>query len=129
MEQNQDPTLDPLHQLELTISKLLRTGVLLAGMFLAIGWVWLWIQNGDMLSSFTTYEPKSFMETIHWALLMNDRPMIISLIGMVILVCLPVARVFMTGVLFIKQKDRVLAIMAFAVFAVLIASFCLGIDL
>ncbi len=124
-----DPTHDPLHKLELIISQLLRAGVLIAGVFLLIGWLWLWNNNGSLLQSFTVYEPKSLLETIHWALLTNDRPMVISMVGLILLVCLPVVRVFLTGVLFIKQKDFILATMAFLVFTALVISFSLGIDL
>lgn len=124
-----DSVRDELHALELKISHLLRSGVLLAGAFLLVGWLWLWFNNGSLLESFKVYEPKSLVETIHWALLMNDRPMIISIMGLILLVCLPVARVFFTGVLFIKQKDFILAVMAFLVFAALLMSFLLGVDL
>ncbi|MBO9665333.1 MAG: DUF1634 domain-containing protein [Bdellovibrio sp.] len=120
---------EELHDLELIISKLLRVGVLCAGIFLLLGWLWLWYNNGDVLSSFTTYEPRGFFETIHWALLTQDRAMLVSMVGLAVLVLLPIARVFLTGVLFVKQKDFMLALMAFAVFACLIASFLLGIDL
>ena len=118
-----------LHDLELTISKLLRLGVMAAGVLLAIGWVWLLFNNGDILASFSTYEPHSFFETIQWSLINRDKAMLVSMAGLALLVSLPIIRVFMTGVLFIKQKDFVLAIMAFAVFFCLLASFMLGIDL
>lgn len=123
-EQNQS-----LHDLELTISKLLRIGVMAAGILLAIGWLWLFLNNGDLLANFESYEPRSFFETIQWSLINQDKAMLISLLGLALLVLLPIARVFMTGVLFLKQKDFVLAAMAFAVFACLIGSFMLGIDL
>ncbi|WP_413293687.1 DUF1634 domain-containing protein [Bdellovibrio sp. HCB185ZH] len=118
-----------LHDLELKISKMLRSGVYIAGMLLLIGWLWQLYRSGDTLSDFQTYESKSLTETIHWAVVMQDRPLIISISGLVVLVLLPTTRVFLTGILFIKQKDRILAVMAFAVFACLVASFFLGIDL
>lgn len=124
-----DPQHDALHRLELITSHLLRVGVLIAGVFLLIGWVWLWIKNGDSLQNFQTYEPTGLIESIHWSLVNNDRAMMVSIVGMVLLVLLPVARVFMTGVLFIKQKDYILALMAFLVFIALVASCFLGIDL
>lgn len=124
-----DPAHDSLHKLELNISQLLRVGVLLAGVFLAIGWLWLWYNNGNMLESFTVYEPKTLLETVHWARLTNDHAMLVSVVGMVLLVSLPVVRVFLTGVLFIRQKEFVLATMAFLVFVALVSSFFLGIDL
>ncbi|HWU43310.1 MAG TPA: DUF1634 domain-containing protein [Bdellovibrio sp.] len=120
---------EALEQLEYIISQLLRIGVLLAGVMLLVGWLWLWFNNGSLLESFTVYEPKSFLETVHWALISNDRPMIISLLGLVLLVSLPIVRVLLTGVLFLRQKDFPLACMAFLVFAALITSVLLGIDL
>jgi len=118
-----------LHDLELTISKLLRVGVLAAGILLAVGWLWLLFNDGDLLANFANYEPHSFFESLQWSLINQDKAMLISLAGLALLVLLPIARVFMTGVLFLKQKDFVLAAMAFAVFACLIGSFMLGIEL
>lgn len=128
MTQNKE-SLDKLHALELMISHLLRAGVVIAGLFLAIGWLWLWHKNGDLLHSFTTYQPQPFIETIHWALVTDDRPLFISMLGLVILVLLPIIRVFMTGVLFFKQKEKTLGLMALVVFVALIGSVLLGIDI
>lgn len=123
------PAESSLHQLELRISHFLRGGVLFAGFLLLVGWLWMLFNSGDVLSSFQEYHPQSLSESIQWALIMNDRALLISLFGLMILVSLPVVRVLMTGVLFVRQKDYRLAVMAFAVFAVLIASFFLGIEL
>ncbi|UYL07904.1 DUF1634 domain-containing protein [Bdellovibrio sp. SKB1291214] len=118
-----------LHDLELKISKMLRSGVYISGALMSIGWIWQWIVEGDTLATFQTYEQKSLYETLHWAVVMQNRPLIISIAGLAVLVLLPITRVFLTGILFVKQKDRILALMAFAVFFCLVASFFLGIDL
>jgi uncharacterized membrane protein len=118
-----------LHKLELIISKLLRVGVMTAGVCLLIGWIGMWMQNGSMLSSFHVYQPEPLLEKIQWAVLMRDRSLMLALIGLIFLVCLPLVRVLLTGILFIRQKDYKLAVMAFLVFTTLIASFFLGIDL
>ncbi|MNK97000.1 hypothetical protein D3C87_1173120 [compost metagenome] len=118
-----------LHKLELIISKLLRVGVMTAGVCLLVGWIGMWMQHGSMLSSFHVYEPEPLFEKIQWALLMRDRSLLMATIGLVFLVCLPLVRVLLTGILFIRQKDYKLAVMAFAVFATLVASFFLGIEL
>lgn len=123
------PEKDSLHDLELTISQILRGGVLFAGIFLLTGWVWMWLRDGDNLQSFRTYEPRPFVENIQWALVMNDRALLIAQFGLVVLVCLPLVRVLMTAILFLKQKDKGLALMALAVFVALVGSFLLGIDL
>ncbi len=122
-------SLDKLHALELMISQLLRAGVVIAGLLLSIGWLWLWFKNGDILHSFSTYQPQPFIESMHWALVTNDRPMVIAMLGLVILVLLPIIRVFMTGILFFKQKEKTLGLMALTVFIALIGSVLLGIDI
>ena len=124
-----EPKKDSVHELELIISQILRGGVLFSGVFLLAGWLWMWYRDGDKLQNFTSYEPRPLIENVQWALVMNDRALLISLFGLVTLVCLPLVRVLMTGVLFIKQKDKGLAAMAFAVFFVLVGSFLLGIDI
>lgn len=118
-----------LHELELKISHLLRAGVLFAGMLLLVGWLWMWAQGGDVLGSYSEYKPQSLSESIQWALIMNDRALLLSFAGLGVLVTLPLVRVLMTGILFVKQKDYRLAIMAFAVFIALVASFFLGIEI
>lgn len=118
-----------LHNLELIISKLLRVGVMTAGACLFLGWIGMLIQHGSMLSSFTVYDPEPLTDKFQWAFLTRDRSLMMAMIGLVLLVCLPLIRVLLTGILFIRQKDYKLAVMAFAVFATLVASFFLGIDL
>lgn len=127
MMQNRE--LKELHKLELIISKMLRVGVMTAGACLLMGWVGMWLQNGSQLSSFTVYQPEPFLEKIEWAILTRDRALMMSLIGLIILVVLPLVRVLLTGILFLFQHDYKLAVMAFGVFATLVASFFLGIDL
>ncbi len=120
---------DKILSLELKISHFLRSGVLFAGLLLLVGWLWMSIQEGNVLADFGTYKAQSFLESIQWALLTNNRAQLMTMTGLVVLVLLPVARVFLTGILFIKQKEYRLALMALAVFLILLASFSLGVDL
>ncbi|MEN0058684.1 MAG: DUF1634 domain-containing protein [Bdellovibrio sp.] len=120
---------DPLHDLELKISLLLRGGILFSGVMLLLGWLWVWWEKGDVIGTFTQYDPQPLMESLHWSLVMNDRALFLSFLGLILLVSLPVVRVFLTAVLFVKQKDYKLAIAAFAVFFTLLGSFLLGIEL
>ncbi|XGC79471.1 DUF1634 domain-containing protein [Bdellovibrio bacteriovorus] len=118
-----------LEKLELRISRFLRSGVYFAGLFLFVGWFWMWLGSEDIFAHLSDYHPQSFFEMIQWALIMNDRGILMTLAGLVILVCLPVIRVFLTGILFVKQKEYALALMAFGVFLTLIVSFFLGIEI
>lgn len=119
---------DPsMQKLELKISHLLRAGVVVSGILLCVGWLWMWFRQGDVLHSFSEYKnPISFYENIQWAILMDDRATLVSLIGLLILVALPVIRVLMTGVLFFYRKEYRLGVMALLVFVALLSSFFLG---
>lgn len=120
---------DSLHELELTISRILRGGVMVSGGLLLIGWLWMLFRDGDVLETFKTYEPRPLMEGLHWAVVTNDRAYLVAQAGLVVLVCLPLVRVLMTAILFWRTKDKGLAWMAFMVFAALAGSFLLGIEL
>lgn len=118
-----------LQSSELLISRFLRFGVLLSGMFLLVGWVWMLKEKGDTLETFNQYQPQSLIESLHWALVMQDRATFVSFVGLAILVSLPMIRVLMTGILFLKQKEKVLGLMAFLVFVSLLGSLFLGIEI
>lgn len=118
-----------LHELELKVSYLLRVGVLIAGILLLSGWIWMWFQGGDISNKFSDYvKPISLFDGIQWALITNDRGALISFLGLIVLVVLPVFRVFMTGVLFFWHKEYRLGFMALFVFVALISSFVLGVS-
>ena len=118
-----------LHDLELLINYFLRWGVSFAGLVLLWGWVWMLSKETQPLTTFTHYQPQPLLESLHWAVLTNDRPVLMCTLGLVILVTLPVLRVLLTAALFFKQKEIRLGTMAFAVFAILVASFLLGIEI
>ncbi|RZA01224.1 MAG: DUF1634 domain-containing protein [Proteobacteria bacterium] len=120
---------EPMHRLELRIAYLLRYGVIIAGVSMFIGWAWSLAAHGDTLQTFQIYRPVSLFETWRAAHASADWGTLITTAGLGLLVLLPVVRVLLTGVLFAKQGDRVLAVVAFLVLAILLGSFSLGIDL
>lgn len=118
------------HELEIKISYILRYGVFLSALFLGIGW------GGNLLSGqsqglyhYQTYQPISFVQQLEQALTQKQWFVLLSYIGLAILISLPLIRVLLTGILFARHKEKAMSFMAFAVFAILIGSFCLGIDL
>lgn len=120
---------DSLHELEMTISHILRGGVLTSGALLLVGWLWMWFRDGDLLHTFKVYESHPFVEGLHWAVVKNDRAYLIAQAGLILLVCLPLIRVLMTTLLFVRTREKVLAGMAFLVFVALVGSFLLGVEL
>lgn len=119
---------EELHSLELKIGKLLRKGVLSAGVVLLFGWVGMILQDQHTLLDYAVYKTQSAAEEIEWAYLTRDLPLMIAYGGLVILISLPLLRVLLTGYLFLRQKDKVMGFVAFGVLIVLLASFALGIE-
>ena len=118
-----------IHKTELMISQFLRGGVLVSGGCLLVGLVGEVFAHGTSLEAFKTYSRMPLKESIDWAVLMGNRYIVLSYLGLIVLVSLPVIRVFLTAILFFKQKEKILASIAMIVFIALVSSFFLGIDL
>lgn len=120
---------DGLLALELKISKLLRIGVIAAGSLMLLGWISFLDFSQNPLIAFQSYKDESLVESLQTSLQNHDWGLLIAYAGLMILISLPLLRVLMTGILFVKQKEKILAGIAFFVFAILIISFSLGIEL
>lgn len=120
---------DGLLSLELKISKLLRWGVIFAGILMALGWMSFLDFSQNPLLAFQQYKGETFSNTLSTAWQNQQWGLLTAYAGLVLLISLPLLRVLMTAVLFVKQKEKVLAAIAFFVFAALIISFSLGIEL
>lgn len=121
--------MDQLESLELKISKFLRLGVLVAGIFMLIGWLSHTFTQPDNFELLKTYHDSTLSETLRMAYAEGAWGTLISYLGLVILIALPITRVFLTAVLFLKQKEYLLAGIAGFVLVALIVSFSLGIEL
>lgn len=121
--------MDELESLELKISNFLRIGVLVAGLLMLIGWLTQLIFNGTSFELLKTYNAISFNETFKNAIHNNLWSELIAYLGLIILMTLPIIRVFLTAILFVKQKEYILAGIASFVLIALLISFSLGIEL
>jgi uncharacterized membrane protein len=120
---------DKLFSLELKIAKLLRWGVLSAAALMLFGWISFLDFSKNPLLKFHNYKEESLKQSLESAIQNHQWGILIAYVGLGFLISLPCIRVLMTGVLFIKQKERALAVAAFFVFTILILSFSLGIEL
>lgn len=120
---------DGLLSLEYKIANLLRWGVLLAGGFLFVGWMSFLDFSQNRLASLHEYTDVSLSESLQTALQHSQWGLLMAYMGLALLVSLPLLRVLMTAFLFIQQKEKLLATVAFFVFAILLLSFSLGIEL
>ena len=121
--------MDELESLELRISKFLRAGVLISGLLMLIGWIAHLLSHRSSFELLKTYNAVSLEETFRTSV--NNRLWcgFISYLGLIILISLPIIRVFLTAILFLKQREYVLAGIASFVLIALLVSFSLGIEL
>ena len=121
--------MDELESLELKISKFLRLGVIVAGVFMFVGWMAQLAFQDHSIELLKTYHAISLEETLRIAIDKKQWSELIAYLGLAILIALPITRVFLTAFLFLKQKEYVLAGIASFVLIALIVSFTLGIEL
>lgn len=121
--------MNKIESLELKIAKFLRVGVIFAGLIMFVGWATQFKFDGNPFFNFQTYDHIPLQDLIglhihrkHWGALL-------SYMGLATLISLPIIRVFLTAVLFIRQKEFLLSFVALTVFGGLIFSMLLGIEL
>lgn len=121
--------MNDIESLELKIAKFLRVGVIVAGIIMFAGWMAQFKLTGDPFFNFQTYDhiPLQNMIAIHirnqqWGILL-------SYAGLAALISLPIIRVLLTAILFLKQKEFLLAFIAMTVLLGLVFSMSLGIEL
>ena len=115
--------------LEIKIALFLRYGVFLAGFLMFIGWAMNFKFSGNPYFGFSTYDQIPLIDLIEYYIRRKNWGALVSYSGLAMLISLPLIRVLLTAVLFIKQKEFTLAFIAFIVFAGLMLSLLLGIEL
>lgn len=120
---------DQLEALEIKTSKFLRMGVIVAGILIGTGWVGTWNSSTDPLFSFKIYDQIPLIDVLQLHIRNGNWSVLVCYLGLLTLISLPFIRVLLTMVLFIKQKEIVLATISFAVLLGLMISMALGIDL
>lgn len=115
--------------LESKISQLLRWGVIHAEILLLLGWISFFDFNQNPLLKFQDYKSESLLKSLSFALQNHQWGLLMAYAGLAVLISLPILRVLMTGILFAKQKSHILALASFLVFAILLFSFTLGIEI
>ncbi len=117
------------HQMEIRIGKLLRTGVALAAAVTAIGGILLILREGmtPVISGRFRHEPVPFAGMRDLALgVLHGEPGSIIILGVVLLIATPIARVAATLVAFASQRDRTYVVVAALVLGVLLYGLLAG---
>lgn len=120
--------MNQIKNLELKISKFLRYGVIFSGIVILIGWIMMF-KSANSFYTFKFYDKLPLTEVIPFYIYRERWGILVAYVGLIILISLPIIRVLLTLVLFIKQKEYILSVVAGCVCLALILSLFLGIEL
>lgn len=122
-----------MRRVELMISGLLRTGVLASMAVALIGLGLSFTRHGDYLKSPATIEKLVGADAVYphtpadvFKGVAQPRGPALVMLGVFLLIATPVARVAVSILAFVYQRDWIFVIVTTAVLALLIASFLLG---
>ncbi len=115
-----------LFSLELFIAKFLRYGVFFAAALLFVGWMMQIDFRHDTFEAFSVYKNTPLKQTLSELTATNSYGLLISYLGLVVLISLPVLRVALTACAFVMERDYRLAAVAVVVLVGLLFSFVLG---
>jgi uncharacterized membrane protein len=117
------------HQVEQLIGRLLQIGVLLAAVVVLAGGAWLLAQHGSDVANYSVFagEPAMFrsLTGIVRGVAAHDSRALVQA-GLVLLILTPVARVALTLVAFVIQRDRVYIVVTAIVLALLLYGLLYG---
>lgn len=119
--------MNDLETLELRIARVLRIGVVFSGLLMLTGFIMQFRWSANTLFNFTTYDPISFVDLLEMNFKWKRIGPLVSYAGLIALISLPFIRVILTTYLFIRQKEYLLAVIAFTVLVGLLVSAALGI--
>lgn len=116
------PANSDIHQLELLISRLLSSGVLISTVLVALGGFAYLSAHGSEPAQYHVFvgEPE-FLRSVKdvWSAFLSFRPRAVIQVGLLVLVLTPLMRVFLTFLLFSWRKDLKLASLSLIVLIVL----------
>lgn len=113
-------------EFELWVAKLLRYGVLLVAVVLLVGWILSINFDENIFIKYQNYQEINLLLLLQQAWHSHSWGLLLSYAGLGILICLPVLRVIMTGILFAKEKEFIMMSICIVVLLGLLLSFSLG---
>ena len=116
-------------QVEQFVGALLRTGVIAAAVVTAVGGIMLLLRHGAAVADYREFRGQPASLTSVAAVLSGAAhfdALAITQLGLIILIATPIARVALTLIAFIFQRDRLYTAITAIVLAVLVFGFVLG---
>lgn len=127
------PISEHVRSVELLISNLLRIGVLLSVLLIVVGTAVFFVQHPACLNSAKelrglTHPNGNLLHTIHdvFAGIRVFHGEAIIALGLLLLIVTPMMRVAVSIIAFIKERDRLYALITLAVFCLLMLSLLIG---
>lgn len=118
-----------IYALELFIARFLRYGVLIAGALMLVGWLAQLSFSVNTFEHFQVYHEVRLHDVLLEAWLERKWALLTSYLGMFVLISLPLLRVLMTFVVFLKKRDYALAGISALVIFSLALSLALGFEI
>jgi uncharacterized membrane protein len=118
--------MNDLERMELKISKFLRWGVIFSGSIIALGWMFSFKAGSNPFTNLQTYHQISLLNSLAIAFMLEEWGKLLAFFGLGMLISLPVIRVFLSVVLFLKQREKKMALIGAIVLSGLFLSFSLG---
>jgi uncharacterized membrane protein len=118
-----------LQNLELFIAKFLRYGVFVAGVVIFVGWMSQINFHRNVFEDFHIYQNAPLTDTLYFLWLQHNWGLLLTYVGLMLLISLPLMRVVLTAAVFLVQKDYLLAACAGLVLFGLVLSFVLGFEI
>lgn len=114
--------------LQTFIGNLLRIGVLTAMTIVVAGLMLYIFQYGKEAVHYSTFKPESaFSFPDFFARLLQGNSAAIMELGVIVLILIPIARVFFTMIGFWLEKDRMYTVIAFIVLCIIAYSLLFGV--
>ncbi len=117
-----------IDNMELKIAKFLRFGVFASGAVILLGWIMSFKADADPFAPLQTYTQFSLVDSIQMNALLENWGRVITYMGLCGLISLPIIRVLLSIILFVKQKEKTMALLGAIVLIGLILSFSLGVE-
>jgi uncharacterized membrane protein len=111
------------------VGRTLQFGVLLAAAVILIGAIAVLVQHGGARADYRTFQPgpeslRSVTSILRSSMALDSRAIV--QLGLLLLIATPVARVMLTLVAFVLQRDRAYVIVTTIVLALLLYGLCFG---
>src|SRR5690606_36286741 len=104
-------------------------GIVVAGLIMLLGWLASIKDLGNSFLEFQHYNQIPFHQQLNLSLKNGQWGVLLSYVGLLSLISLPLIRVLLTGILFILKREKTMAFLSWLLLLGLFVSFTFGIEL